>query len=193
MVGVSLEGIEENAGRVAASTGSESPAFGSARVKSPCYFAAMKLRTFLPASLALSSLACSGSRPDLPAGWEDAQAVTNFTQAACGGSVGPGSPSESIDVDAGQGSVNVEYHNANFRCDQAVEGFLRMSPKSVDFLVQPTDMNPSSVAGCDCLYEITLAASVPEGPTTVTVYRRWDEKSGNTNPVEVGTANVTVR
>lgn len=150
----------------------------------------MNVQTVASAILAMSLLACS--KADLPAGWESAQSVKSFTQAACGGSPGPGSPAESIDVDAGQGSVNVDYHAAHFRCDQTVEGFMRTGLKSVDFLVQPTNMNPSSVAECDCLYEITLAANVPAGPTTVTVYRRWDEQSGNTNPVEIGTAPVTV-
>ena len=156
----------------------------------------MNVQSATSASLALSLLACSGSgsKPDLPAGWEGAQSVKSFTQAACSGSPGlPNGPTESIDVDAGQGSVSIAYHDADFRCAQTVEGFMRTGPKSVDFLVQPTDMNPSSVALCDCLYEITLAANVVSGPTTVTVYRRWDEQSGNTMPVEIGTDAVTVR
>ena len=156
----------------------------------------MNLQIVVLATLALSLFACSGSgrKPDLPAGWESAQSVKSFTQAACGGSAdAPGAPTESIAVDAGQGVVNVAYRNANFRCDQSVEGFMRTGSKSVDFLVQPTDMNPSSVAGCDCLYEITMATNVPSGPTTVSVYRRWDNQSGGTGPVEIGTATATVR
>lgn len=152
----------------------------------------MNVLAAAPASLALALLACS-SKPDLPAGWENAQSVKSFTQAACAGPQGPNSPPESIEVVAGQGSVDVAYHNANFRCDQSVEGFVRAGPKSVDLLVQPTNMNPSTVAGCDCLYEITLATSVPAGPAIVTLYRRWDHQSGNTDPVEIGTQAVSVR
>jgi hypothetical protein len=64
---------------------------------------------------------------------------------------------------------------------------------SVEFLVQPTDMNPSSVAGCDCLYEITMATDASTGPATVTVYRRWDHHGGTpTDPVLVGSASATV-
>src|SRR5450432_3227554 len=144
----------------------------------------MDLSGALRASLALSLLACS-SKPDLPAGWEGAQSVTSFTQAACGGSADdPNAPSESIVVSTGPGSVRVAYHEAHFRCDQSVEGFMRTGPKSVDFLVQPTDMNPSKVAGCDCLYEVTLAARMPAGSTTVTLYRRWDNESGATDPLQ---------
>ena len=156
----------------------------------------MNVQTVLFASLAPLLLACSGSgsKPDLPSGWESAQSMKSFTQAACNGFPGlPGSPAESIAVDAGQGTVSVAYHGAHFRCDQSVEGFVRSGVKSVDFLVQPTDMNPSSVAGCDCLYEITLATSAAPGPTTVSLYRRWDNHSGSTDPVEIGTASATVR
>jgi hypothetical protein len=53
-------------------------------------------------------------------------------------------------------------------------------------------MNPASVAGCDCLYEISLAAKAPSGATTITLYRRWDNQSGSTGPVEVGTTTVTI-
>ena len=135
----------------------------------------------------------SGSSRDLPAGWEGAQAVTDFTQAACGGSAdAPGAPSESIDANASAGSVSVAYHEAHFRCEQSVQGFVRTGPKSLDFLVQPVDMNPAHAAGCDCLYEIALAAKASAGATTITLYRRWDNQSGSSNPLEVGTTLVTV-
>ena len=152
----------------------------------------MNAQTVLRTTVAFSLLACSGS-PDLPAGWEGARAVTSFTQAACGGSFGPDSPKETIDVKGDLGSVHVAYHGAHFRCAQSVEGFVRTGPKSVDFLVQPTDMNPTSVAECDCTYEITLAANAASGPTAVTVYRRWDSQSGSTVPLEIGTATAAVR
>jgi hypothetical protein len=135
----------------------------------------------------------SGTKPDLPAGWENAQSVKSFTQATCSGAPDiPGGPIESIDATASAGSVNIAYHAANFRCDQRVAGFVRTGPGSAEFLVQPVDMNPSSVAGCDCLYEVAMVANAMPGPTTVTVYRRWDEHSGNTDPVKIGTASVNV-
>jgi hypothetical protein len=160
----------------------------------------MNLQLPLSSIVALSLLACSsGSKPDLPAGWEGAQAVTDFTQAACSGSAdGPGAPSDSIDASASAGSVSVAYHAAHFRCAQSVQGFVRTGPRSLDFLVQPVDMNPASVAGCDCLYEISLVTKASPGATTITLYRRWDH-SGSSNPgevsnlVEVGTTMVTVQ
>jgi hypothetical protein len=91
------------------------------------------------------------------------------------------------------GQIEVAYHHAHFRCEQTVEAFVRLGSNATDFLVQPADMNPSNVAACDCLYEITMAADVSAGATTVTVYRRWDHLGGNpSDPVQVGTASVTV-
>lgn len=148
----------------------------------------MNALTATLASAALLSVACSG--PDLPAGWEHAESVTSFTQAQCGGSAGPGSPSETVDVVAGVGAVRVAYHAAQFRCAQTVEGFFRPRPSSMDFLVQPKDMHPKEAAGCDCLYEITMSAPAPSGQTAVTVYRRWD---GDTSPVvEIGSVTASV-
>jgi acyl carrier protein len=149
----------------------------------PCEGGAfMNMRTATLAIAALWPVACSG--PDLPAGWEHAESVTSFTQAQCNGSAGlPGSPSETVDVVAGAGELRVAYHAAHFRCEQTVEGFVRRGPNSVDFLVQPKDMHPTKVAGCDCLYEITMSASAPSGHTAITVYRRWD---GDTSPVVEG-------
>jgi hypothetical protein len=149
----------------------------------------MNMRTATLAIAALWLVACSG--PDLPAGWEHAESVTSFTQAQCSGSAGlPGGPSETVDVVAGVGEVRVAYHDAHFRCEQTVEGFVRRGRNSVDFLVQPKDMHPTKVAGCDCLYEITMSASAPSGHTAITVYRRWD---GDTSPVvEVGTVTASV-
>jgi hypothetical protein len=150
------------------------------------------------AGLALLALGCSGNSAgvtaDLPTGWENAKSVTSFSQAACGGSpLDPAAAPEAIDVTVAAGSIHVAYHHAHFRCEQAVEGFVRTGSNAVDFLVQPTDMNPSKAAKCDCLYEITMTANTSAGPTAVTVYRQWDHVGGNPiDPVEVGTASVTV-
>ncbi|HEV3192736.1 MAG TPA: hypothetical protein VGY54_19645 [Polyangiaceae bacterium] len=131
----------------------------------------MNLRIATLAAAAVWSVGCSG--PDLPDSWEHAESVTSFTQAQCGGSAGaPGGPSETVEVVAGVGAVRVAYHAAQFRCAQTVEGFSRRGPSSVDFLVQPRDMHPKEVAGCDCLYEITMSAPAPSGHTAVTIYRR---------------------
>ena len=150
------------------------------------------------AGAALLATGCSESSsaatPDLPAGWSSARSVTSFSQAVCDRFAGDGGiGTESIDVTASAGSVHVAYHHAHFRCEQAVEGFVRTGSKTVDFLVQPKDMNPSKVAMCDCYYEVVMTADAPAGPTTVTVYRRWDHVGGNpVEPVEIGAASIAV-
>src|SRR4051812_25305908 len=97
---------------------------------------------------ALIALACSGSTSgtsaDLPAGWETAKPVQSFSLSECSGSPGdPAAPSESIDVTVAARSISIAYHQAHFRCVQAVQGFVRLGSHAADFLVQPTDMNPS--------------------------------------------------
>jgi hypothetical protein len=133
----------------------------------------------------------SGDQADLPPGWDGAQQMVTFSQSACTAAM-PGTATESIRVTTGKGSVAVAYHNAPFRCDQAVQGFVTVGGGHLNYLVQPTDMNPSSVARCDCLYEIAMNSFVAAGPETVTVYRRADHASGNASAVQVGTASVTV-
>ena len=50
----------------------------------------------------------------------------------------------------------------------------------MSFLIR---VHPAHVAGCDCLYEVTLANGSPSGSTTVTLYRRWDSESGAADPL----------
>lgn len=146
----------------------------------------------------LFAVGCSSSdtqtATDLPVGWESARPAESFTQARCSGSAeDPSAPPEVIGVTVAPGSINVAYHNAHFRCAQRVEAFVRTVSSGLDVLVQPTEMNPSSVAQCDCLYEIKLFESAPSGPMTVTLYRRWDHVGGDpADPVLIGTADVVV-
>jgi hypothetical protein len=143
----------------------------------------------------LSCVACSDEESakktaDLPAGW-DARRVETFTQSSCSGSAYDGVPAV-IDVTAAPGAIHVNYGAAHFRCNQSVEGFVRLGVGTADVLVQPVDMNPSSVAKCDCLYDISMGIDVPRGAYEVTVYRRWDHKSGSDEPLEVGAQTIEV-
>jgi hypothetical protein len=151
--------------------------------------------SFAVSCLAFSS-ACSDettTRPtDLPAEWEAAQRVKMFSQGACTGSAYDPNVHETLDVTAESGSVNIAYHNAHFRCSQTVEGFVRADPGTLDVLVQPVDMNPATIAKCDCLYEITIALDAGAGTYTVQLSRRWDHKSGSDGVTLVGSASVSV-
>jgi hypothetical protein len=137
-------------------------------------------------------VACSGESPraDLPAGWESAAPILTFRQAECAGSALDPSKQESVEVSADPRTITVQYHNAHFRCGQALEGFVRSSVGQRDILVQPSDMNPSKIAGCDCLYELTMTLGVDAGNYLVSVSRRWDHKSGSDGVTFIGSALV---
>lgn len=143
------------------------------------------------------SIALLGACTQLPAEWRSADEAEGFTQSACTANVSQLEPrgGEQLAVQpADGGRLRVEYHNAHFRCEQRVTGYVRVSGSSVDVLVQPADMNPSSVAKCDCLYDVRL--EVPRlGPGTydVTLHRRWDNWPKAKEPVRIGSRRVTVR
>jgi hypothetical protein len=130
--------------------------------------------------LAAIGAACSASGPDLPAGWKTANAVQHLSQGACAGSgEDPAAPPEALEVTS-SAPLAVVYHHARFRCQQAVEGFVRTGPDHIDFLVQPVEMNPQTVARCDCLYDIELGGETAPDVKMVAVYHRWDHVG---NPV----------
>ncbi len=142
-----------------------------------------------------------GCGVDLPEGWEDAEPVDKLIQTDCnGGDTGGGSSAydtgiePTIDPQGGEDELFVVYTNAHFRCSQDVAGFVRRSD-GVDLLVQPEDMNPSSVAACDCLYDVYLQVLdiEPCRDCTVSLYRRWDNLNDENDPELVGQAQVTIR
>jgi len=137
----------------------------------------------------LSVSGCDSSSSDLPAGWQGAQKIADFTQMECGGSPING-PAESVDAAGVEGAIEVDYENAPFRCAQDVEGFVRREDGKLDILIQPVDMDPSSVAKCDCLYHIVATVPAEAGAHAVTVYRRWDHRNDPNDPVEVGMVEV---
>ncbi len=127
----------------------------------------------------------------------DGSGVAAFRQSDCIGSVTEleqRSRRERIEVEGGQGLVRVAYRDAHFRCEQRVAAHASVHGNAIDVVVQPADMNPRTVAKCDCLYDITF--EVPRlVPTTyeVTVARRWDERHGAGEAVRIGSASVVVR
>jgi hypothetical protein len=138
---------------------------------------------------ACSSTEATAPAGDLPAGWTGAQRLTDFHQAECNGTpYGDAGAAlrERIEATASARSVLVTYYGAHFRCAQDVEGFVRTSGTALDVLVQPVDMNPVSIARCDCLYQITLSVPATEGPHQLSLYRRWDHKSGSDEPTRIG-------
>jgi len=138
-------------------------------------------------TLILSLLALTACGADLPEGWEDAKPVTSLDQSAC-----DGTPYEEHDEraegDLGTSPLEISLREGHFRCEQDVEAFYRIAEGDIDVLVQPVDMNPSVVAGCDCLYDVdmTISLEVDLAPGKATVYRRWDNQNEPNDPVWIG-------
>lgn len=139
---------------------------------------------------------------DLPEGWEDAEPVDELIQSSCGGDTGGGLPSAYdtgnaayIEAEGGEDQLLVRYYLAHFRCEQEVEGFYKTSSGAVDLLVQPQDMDPNEVAGCDCLYDVYMQVKPIEAckDCTVSVYRRWDNINDDNAPVLEGQDQTTIR
>lgn len=137
-------------------------------------------------------LACSG----LPSDWEEASSAANLSQSACTGSpadLEQGTRRERIEIRAVAGGLHVDYRDAHFRCEQRVTAHARRSGSTIEVLVQPADMNPMSVAKCDCLYDIGFEIpNLPAGTYAVTLQRRWDNKHSPNDPVVIGSERVTV-
>lgn len=140
---------------------------------------------------ALVLAGCGGA--DMPEGWENATAIEGLTQSECTASVPDETVMEQLVATPQAGGARLEYRAAQFRCSQDVEGFVRISSGKVDVLVQPVDMDPSSVAKCSCRYDIGMAIKgLPKGAVDVELYRRWDNINDPNDPQKVATAKVQV-
>lgn len=137
-------------------------------------------------ALTASLILLAGCGPDLPPGWEDARRVDDLSQAECSGS-----PYEDFEVTTSAarsdtGALSVTYSKAHFRCEQDVTAFWRESAEGIAILVQPEDMHPKMVAGCDCLYDVTMTLRPPAESGTVSVFRRWDGLNEPNDPEWMG-------
>ena len=56
-------------------------------------------------------------------------------------------------------------------------------------LVQPVDMEPDTVARCDCLYDLDIQWNIEESLETLKVYKRADEYGGPSTPALFGQLN----
>ncbi|MEZ4320759.1 MAG: hypothetical protein R3F61_24975 [Myxococcota bacterium] len=127
----------------------------------------------------------AGCAPDLPAGWEDAEPVASLEQAECSGN-----PYEAFDerfeADLESDPLVVRAFETHFRCAQDVEGYFREVGDAVEVLVQPVDMTPKAVAGCDCLYDLTIEVGARDTPpASVSLFRRWDSLNDDNEPVAI--------
>lgn len=125
---------------------------------------------------------------DIPPGWEDAQPVAALSQAECDGSASDTDVAPTVAADLGADPLVVDAGAVPFRCAQEVEAFWKQDGGTVEVLLQPRDMDPASVARCDCAYdfEITVGSPSPAAERLV-VWRRADGYGGNdTTPERIG-------
>lgn len=149
------------------------------------------MRNRISGIAALLLVGCGGA--DLPEGWEDAEAIEGLTQSECNASAYDETVKEALVATPERGAVHVEYRAAHFRCAQEVEGFVRMAGGKVDVLVQPVDMDPSGVAGCDCRYDVGMKIKgLSKRVVGVELYRRWDNHNEPNDPVKIGSAEVQI-
>lgn len=134
---------------------------------------------------------CAGTDADLPAGWEDAARIESLVQHECKSGSAIESP-EGVRFAAGPQDLEVAYDHAHFRCEQKVEGFVRESAAAIELLVQPVEMDPSAVAGCDCRYDIAIRLPIRSGRYVAKLYRRWDNINDPNLPVAIGESTLTV-
>jgi hypothetical protein len=150
-----------------------------------------KLSVIAVVAFGLGGCASDEETADLPAGWENAKRVTDFIQHDCGGSALDEHDERATFLPSDAG-LDVRYEDAHFRCEQDVEGFYKDSGGKLDILVQPVEMNPSSIVRCDCLYEITFAIEPLAGSRQATLFRRWDAMNEPNDPVEIASEAVAV-
>lgn len=130
--------------------------------------------------------ACADSNTNLPAGWEAAERIEKLMQMTCSHS-GLDDIEETLSRgDVTKSALDLTYEHAHFRCEQPVEGYLREHAGALEALVQPIDMDPDAVAGCDCLYTIEMHVPIDQHAHQITVFRRWDNLNSPNAPIRIG-------
>jgi hypothetical protein len=151
-------------------------------------------------ALSLALLACTDATygaPDLPDDWAAATHIERLEQSDCSG-FAVTSPSEELAASVADGTIEVSYKHARFRCQQDVEAFARSEGTTIDVLVQPINLNPPLVAKCECAYDLSIVlpavkrGRLEPGSYEVRVSRRWDNINKPNPPVSIGTATAEV-
>lgn len=128
----------------------------------------------------------------LPMDWRGATRAEAFEQSGCTRTVELSQPGR-MKAYSEDGRLRIDFLDARFRCDQKLTGYFKVGGGKVDVLVQPVEMQPLTVAKCDCLYDIHLEVPrVAAGTYEIRLFRRWDNRHSPNDPVQVGSDRVTV-
>ena len=143
------------------------------------------------AVLSILLISCSYG-DDLPDGWENAVKVDGVTQSECQDSAYDENVIDTFSGVVNGNSIDLMYTNAHFRCSQDIEVFQIKEEDIYKFLIQPADMNPSAVAKCDCLYDISWKTEdITTDSYVFTLHTRGDHKSGRDTPKEIATVELS--
>lgn len=130
--------------------------------------------------LALCAMECGSEQEDLPAGWAGARSLP-VDQSSCGGNtLMPEAGKLALMRDMGR--LRATYENAQFRCEQRLCAYRLEEAAGTRVLVQPCDMNPTTVPKCDCLYSVGFDLPGVETGRTVELHRRWDRYGATSEP-----------
>jgi hypothetical protein len=132
-------------------------------------------------ALALWTVECDSDHEDLPAGWAGALSLP-VDQSQCDRSTAmPNAGALMLMRDMGR--LRATYQNAQFRCEQRLCAYRLEEAGGTRVLVQPCEMNPGTVARCDCLYSLGFDLVGVETGRTVELHRRWDRYGATAEPV----------
>ena len=96
-----------------------------------------------------------------------------------------------IAVTKATSTLNVMYKNVRFRCEQKtlIEAFL--DGQILRVVARPIEMNPSVVAGCDCIYDLgAQVGPLPAGKYTLKVQRQTDNYGGKSETSDLHTQEI---
>lgn len=123
----------------------------------------------------LAMTSCGG--PELPLGWSDAREVA-LEQSACDSS-DPMSPVDhAVHVYLRDARLHVEA-TVSARCSQELCAYRQRVGDTEQFLIQPCDMHPGSVAKCNCPYRLGLSTKNARTEQLVELYQRSDAYVGD--------------
>ncbi len=91
-------------------------------------------------------------------------------------------------------TISIDVKNLSFRCDQAVLATLTNSAEASVVTFHPKEMNPKTVAKCDCPYDLSTTFPASAGSKVlVKIFRQADNNPSPSSPVSIAVKEVIVK
>lgn len=152
----------------------------------------MKHVVFFLSSVALFSLVACAT----PTG--TTLQATSLQQSACLPSSETQEPAqtdgkEAYTLTANGDQLEITYKNAPFRCEQKVAWEASLDGQVLTAIVRPQDMNPTTVARCNCRYDLGVKIGpLNKGKYTVKIQQKSDNYGSPSTTKDVHTGEVTL-